>query len=85
MLHLVRSNQTFYACCAIIFKQALQSAADKVNQKVTIRTQVLVLLRLMEEQQLICAFAQEGYDHSYYFIASFLEDHIDFHAQRLLK
>jgi S-formylglutathione hydrolase len=26
---------------------------------------------------------QEGYDHSYYFIASFIEDHIAFHAQHL--
>lgn len=25
----------------------------------------------------------EGYDHSYYFIASFIDDHLDFHAQRL--
>ncbi len=23
---------------------------------------------------------QEGYDHSYYFIASFIEDHLRFHA-----
>lgn len=28
---------------------------------------------------------QEGYDHSYYFIASFIEDHIRHHAQALLK
>ena len=26
---------------------------------------------------------QEGYDHSYYFIASFIEDHIKFHVERL--
>jgi S-formylglutathione hydrolase len=25
----------------------------------------------------------EGYDHSYYFIASFIEDHLRFHAQHL--
>lgn len=25
----------------------------------------------------------EGYDHSYYFIASFIEAHIDFHAEKL--
>lgn len=25
----------------------------------------------------------EGYDHSYYFIASFIDDHLDFHARRL--
>lgn len=24
---------------------------------------------------------QEGYDHSYYFIASFMQDHVEFHAK----
>ena len=28
---------------------------------------------------------QPGYDHSYYFIASFIEDHLHFHAQHLFK
>lgn len=28
---------------------------------------------------------QPGYDHSYYFIASFIEDHLRFHAQYLLQ
>ena len=28
---------------------------------------------------------QEGYDHSYYFIASFIEDHLRFHHQHLLQ
>ncbi|EMK7508171.1 S-formylglutathione hydrolase [Escherichia coli] len=28
---------------------------------------------------------QPGYDHSYYFIVSFIEDHLRFHAQYLLK
>jgi S-formylglutathione hydrolase len=27
---------------------------------------------------------QEGYDHSYYFIASFIEDHLRHHAKTLL-
>ncbi|HCW66923.1 MAG TPA: S-formylglutathione hydrolase, partial [Thalassospira lucentensis] len=26
---------------------------------------------------------QDGYDHSYYFISSFIEDHIRFHAKHL--
>ena len=26
---------------------------------------------------------REGYDHSYFFIQSFIDDHIDFHAARL--
>ncbi len=28
---------------------------------------------------------QPGYDHSYYFIASFIEDHLRFHAQHLFN
>ncbi|MEL7343499.1 MAG: S-formylglutathione hydrolase [Pseudomonadota bacterium] len=28
---------------------------------------------------------QPGYDHSYFFVASFMEDHIDFHAENLLS
>lgn len=27
----------------------------------------------------------EGYDHGYYFISTFMEDHLDFHAERLKK
>ena len=26
---------------------------------------------------------QQGYDHSYYFISTFMEDHLRWHAQRL--
>jgi S-formylglutathione hydrolase FrmB len=28
---------------------------------------------------------REGYDHSYYFIASFIEEHLRFHAGNLLN
>ncbi|MFP3758361.1 S-formylglutathione hydrolase, partial [Cupriavidus sp. SIMBA_020] len=28
---------------------------------------------------------QEGYDHGYYFISTFIEDHIRFHVERLGK
>jgi S-formylglutathione hydrolase len=27
---------------------------------------------------------QPGYDHSYYFISSFMEDHLHWHADRLV-
>ena len=46
--------------------EALEAAANKVGQKVTIRR-------------------QPGYDHSYYFISSFIDDHVKFHAKRLRK
>ena len=26
---------------------------------------------------------QPGYDHSYYFVSSFMEDHVSFHAEAL--
>jgi hypothetical protein len=28
---------------------------------------------------------QEGYDHSYFFIASFIDQHLNFHAQSLFS
>ncbi len=28
---------------------------------------------------------QEGYDHSYFFISTFMGEHVDFHANALLK
>ena len=30
-------------------------------------------------------FLQDGYDHSYYFIATFIEDHVNYHADALLQ
>ena len=46
--------------------QALQAAADKCGQKVTINM-------------------REGFDHSYHFIAGFIENHVEFHGKRLRK
>lgn len=46
--------------------EALEEAANKVGQTLTIRRHV-------------------GHDHSYYFISSFIDDHIKFHATRLRK
>ena len=37
-----------------------------------------------EAQQLLTLRFQPGYDHSYYFIASFIEDHIQHHAMALI-
>ena len=30
-------------------------------------------------------YIRDGYDHSYYFISSFIEDHLRFHAEHLNK
>ncbi len=38
----------------------------------------------LRKQELILR-SQEGYDHSYYFIATFIKDHIEFHAKHLNK
>jgi S-(hydroxymethyl)glutathione dehydrogenase/alcohol dehydrogenase len=46
--------------------EALEAAADKCGQPVTINM-------------------RDGYDHSYHFISSFIENHINFHASHLLK
>ncbi|RYH03672.1 hypothetical protein EON65_47260 [archaeon] len=35
-------------------------------------------------QQPVTLRFQEGYDHSYYFISTFMADHISFHASRLV-
>lgn len=44
-----------------------------------------VFVAAMAERRQPGAFRwQEGYDHSYFFIASFMEDHISFHAEALL-
>ena len=44
--------------------QALEEAAKKCGQKVTVNM-------------------REGFDHSYHFIAAFIEDHVEFHGKRL--
>jgi S-formylglutathione hydrolase len=46
--------------------EALEAAADKCGQTVTINM-------------------QDGYNHSYHFISSFIKNHINFHASHLLK
>jgi S-formylglutathione hydrolase len=36
-----------------------------------------------QAQQPLILRRHEGYDHSYYFISTFIQDHVDFHAERL--
>ena len=49
-----------------------------------LKPQLLEQVCLKKEQKLKLRM-QHGYDHSYYFIASFIEDHIAFHAARLKR
>jgi S-formylglutathione hydrolase len=38
------------------------------------------------ERRLPCTLRmQDGYDHSYFFVASFMQDHVDFHAEALWR
>jgi len=48
-----------------LMPEALEQAAAKTGQKLTLRR-------------------QEGYDHSYFFISSFIADHVEHHAKYLL-
>lgn len=47
-----------------LLPEAFQEAADKVNQKITLRY-------------------QDGYDHSYYFISTFINEHIQYHWDQM--
>ena len=46
---------------------------------------------LLDELESVCELAdyhaiirrQQGYDHSYYFVSTFIDDHLRFHAQHL--
>ena len=37
-----------------------------------------------DKKQKLTLRLQDGYDHSYYFVSTFMQDHIDFHAKRLV-
>jgi len=38
-----------------------------------------------ESSQKVTLNMRQGFDHSYFFVAKFMEDHVDFHATRLLN
>jgi len=48
-----------------------------------LRPDALVQAAAANDQVSLESRLQEGYDHSYFFIASFIEEHIQFHAKRL--
>ena len=42
------------------------------------------LVRVAQERKLYFEYRlQQGYDHSYFFVSSFIEEHLSFHAQHL--
>lgn len=46
---------------------------------------LMVLLFINKKNASIVLRVQHEYDHSYYFIASFIESHLKFHSERLVK
>lgn len=80
-----------YDSCALILNKRYtkelpilvdQGSADNFLQE-QLKTELLK--EAAEGSQLpITINMREGYDHSYYFIASFMADHLDFHAHYLL-
>ena len=57
------TNDEFAASGQLLLSD-FESAAAKVNQKITARR-------------------QPGFDHSYYFMAAFIAEHVEYHAQKL--
>ena len=59
---------------------------DQGDQDTFLKTQLkpeLFYAACKEAKQSLKFRMQEGYDHSYFFVASFIEEHIEFHATRL--
>ncbi|TVP15923.1 S-formylglutathione hydrolase [Shewanella sp. KCT] len=59
-----------------------QGSSDNFLEE-QLRPEALIAVAKEKEYPLILRM-QEGYDHSYYFIATFIEDHLRFHASHLL-
>ena len=53
------------------------------HESVIARTSRQLLARYVREDQPLTLRMQPGYDHSYFFMASFMEDHLRWHAERL--
>ncbi|OAN14305.1 S-formylglutathione hydrolase [Photobacterium jeanii] len=79
-----------YDSCALIAKaeQQLPILVDQGTQDNFLSEQLKpdALIAAAEQANYpITLRLQEGYDHSYYFIASFIEEHLRFHAEHLVR
>jgi len=72
---LMRQAEKFVPC-----KVDQGSADDFLNEQ--LKPEILAAAAKENNYPLVLNL-HEGYDHSYYFIASFIEDHLRFHAQHL--
>ena len=78
--------------CALMLKSDAQNAIPTLidqgdtDQFLADQLQPAVLAEAARQSQWpLTLRIQSGYDHSYWFIASFIEDHLRFHAQHLVK
>ncbi len=86
-----KSKWREYDACALIADGARASAGLLVDQGVA--DSFLEKELMPERLEAVCAKAgqaltlrmQDGYDHSYYFISTFMRSHIEWHAARLTK
>ena len=60
-----------------------QGTADSFYEKKQLLPENLVEAAKAAGQTDVTVRLQAGYDHSYYFIASFVPDHVAFHAEKL--
>lgn len=60
-----------------------QGKADKFLEQGQLRTDDLRKAAGFPNNASVVVRMQAGYDHSYFFVASFIESHIEFHARRL--
>lgn len=63
----------------------LTKEASKINVDVSQRSVVLCGRALTQPTRLPRCWEQEGYDHSYFFVSSFMDDHVNMHADRLME
>ena len=75
--YLYVSPQVFYECVP-------QGSADKFYVEKQLLPEDLVTASAGNRGVTVALRLQEGYSHSYYFIASFVQDHLEHHAKYLL-
>ncbi|MTH47925.1 S-formylglutathione hydrolase [Intestinirhabdus alba] len=87
-----RSAWTEWDSCALMYasrpEQAIPTLIDQGDNDTFLAGQLQPAVLAEAARQKAWPMTlriQPGYDHSYYFIASFIEEHLRFHAQYLLK
>ena len=71
------------ASCCEIYMYIFQGSADNFYTQKQLLPEDLVSASQESRGVSVVLRMQEEYDHSYYFIASFVEDHFEHHAKHL--